>query len=522
MARPLGEVLLYQPSLVGLPTASGEPEYVRNQLTRGSCTMFSAVAAMEYVIWKRTGRVVDLSEQFTGHIGKVAYLHPYFPDIIHPWTVENQLGGSNGGEFLGPCFDGLPMVAETATMPYSDPVFSPPFGDPFWDNQFNVNWHNFVNLPTSLLNRPLYYQALGFKRVAPANDPVTIQKVFETGYPVSWDFFFAGDTTGEIWLPGEPSSGPGHSMLIVGFNNTGATEDDKFFYVKNSWGATPYAYGLTKVSYSYLRMFGLQARTINNVMETTSNYSVMGRWGYFTKSDADVLDISHIPGTAKQNWTYWGVPDQEDYRLGAIYSEDAAPPASDVWRVNGSITPQGVALYYSTSEANIPYWRLLSGSDRQGWLGKVGHDGMFMAGFSQNGSTDSGVLAAKTILPFATPGSATTVADLTGRYRIVLGRRNQGNLQIAPVVGLGVGESMVAATIEGVEYRGTVRLGSPLTLFTSGPFPIDTPMWMFTLRKVGSTTTIRFAGSQVRPGEMMFGGLVEDRHGFLLRRVADL
>ncbi len=528
-APATGEVLLYEPSLIGLPATGEVPAYVRNQNPRGTCTMFSAVAAMEYAVWKSFGRVVDLSEQFVGHVGKSTYLHAYWEDLapLGPYAVENQIASTAGGEYLGPCFDGLPMTEESFWIPYNvAPAWTPPLGDPYWLNQFNTNTFNTsrTELPHPVLNQPTYYQAIGFRNLFSGNDPAEVERVLDSGSPVSWDFRFMGDTTGEIWYP-TPDVYPaeGHSMLIIGYNNTGIDDIKKFFWVKNSWGPTPYQYGLTKVSYAYYRQYGLLARTISGAVEVPSNYPYLGRWALSTNFDQRTLDITHIPGVSKQSWTYFGRPDQVDHRLGAIYDTDGTPsPETAAARVNGAFIPKGMAFYFTPSNPNQSYWALPKPDSRRGWL-ITGAFGDFAAGFAKAGTNIQAILANKFPIGTCTDAIVADATNMPGQYYMRAGKY-AGFMQVERPTTPGPTAPMrITARFVPDDFVGTARFVNPSSLLTGGPFVVDKPMWVFELtRTTGTPFTVRLVGNKAVPGKMVFAGMSPSGSSFMARQITRL
>lgn len=530
LAPTTGVVLLHEPSLIGLPTASGEPEYIRNQLSRGSCTMMAAVAAMEYAVFKTYGEVVDLSEQFTAHVGKSNYLHAFYEDILPhgPYRLENQVAGTAGGEYLGGCFDGLPMTAESLTMPFTDPVFSPPLGDPFWDNQYNVHSYNMhvASLPVVETSRDVYYQATGFRRLAAGNSPEEMETVLDDGQPISWDFIYGGNTTGEIWDPHSgPTIGPGHAMLIIGYDNRGFDDDKKFIYVKNSWGPTPYLHGLTKVSYAYVRRFGSFARTISGAMKVQSNYPYMGLWRMTSPFADRTLAVAHLPGTSKQDWTYFGRPDQVDHRLGSVY-DSVSPPTllTPAWRINGEVGDKGVRFHYSDVDPNQPYWETVRPTSELGWLSKTRSPAgySYLAGFTRNVAGKSfATVANKLGYGSSTLGAVGDATTMPGQWSVYVGDDSSGVMTIHRSASSSSTANMKAALrLGGNDYVGIVRLMNPASILTGGPFTVADPMWVvtFTNKELG-LAPVTLVMNKAVPSRMLFAGLTPNFQGVVARQI---
>lgn len=531
-AKPATSVLLYEPSLIGLPTSSGTPEYIRNQSPRGTCTFFSAAAAMEYAIYRSLGEVVDISEMFTNHVGKGNYLHPNWPDIAAggPYKVENQLSGTNGGEWLGSCFDGLGMTKESSLLPYGMPDWAAPWGDPLWDNQWNVhnqNLHTYT-LPPGLLAAPTYYQAIGYRRL-PSPTTTAIEAELNAGRPVVWDFYASGDQSGEIWQPGTAVGG-GHSMLIVGYDNTPSSDSQRFFWCKNSWGATSLPYGLTKVSYNYLRTYGIAARVISGAKKSAVPYPYLGFWYFSTKSLTHALAVSHIPGTSLQDWIHAGKGTQKDYRIGEVFfTTGAAEPPIVACRVNGAFTTKGLSYYYSTADVNQSYWALSSSAHTQGWMVPILVAGQYpyMGGFQR---PNTGVVEAAYggKLPFgtSTTGSVGDTSTMPGTWKIHLGDLGEGTLAIAKATATGATKPM-ALTLDfptlSARYTGTATWETPTALLPGGPFAVSTPMWVFRLTRTTSPfDSITFVGNKSNPTNMVFSGLTPSARGFVMRQTARL
>lgn len=493
--------------------------------------MFAAVGALEFAVWKTTGRVVDLSEQFLAHMGKAMYLQPDWNSVSRNGVtgVESQIGGTDGGEYLGTNSDGVAVPLDPVLRYVASYPFSPALGNPYWNKQYNVNKYNFDEtvLPLSALNASVYYQGTGYKKIQDGTDPIECEKVLDTGWPMVWDMTVDGDITGPIWQP-TTSSQPlgGHAMLIVGYNNRGADDSQKFFWVKNSWGPGPHPNGLTKVSYAYYKKYGTFGHHISGVRTVASpGYNYLGRWKMTSVAINGLFDVSHIPGTSKQPWIYFNKPTQIDKRIGLMmYATSAPTDSTAMFRVNGEINNNGLSFYYSLTNRNQPYWEEPARNSTHGWM-RTFMNGRYSAGFLKVGDTITSFAACKGELPAVLESPATESTPSIGEYQLMAGKLSgKINVEVPPMTATPF-IYRLSGTIGGRSYSGTARLGNVESMLSGGPFALDKQMWVFDLTGSPSArvdenapTKVVLIGLKTALTKSMFSGLTSGKDGFILWR----
>lgn len=380
------DAAIIQPASIDL-----RPEQTRlkAQGSRSTCITFAAMAAME-AAYKRAGYGdLNLSEEFTNHIGKMTWLHlnwdaprdrdmngivddTNFDGIPDEDALENKsadyaesqvsaFGGGGGMSYIEQLANGMAVPLEEV-MPYtSNPVDLTPFcatcddyRDVYWDSQRNVNDYNLDSsrLTLEMLAADEYYSVQSFSMIT-ANDPVAIEAALVQHREVVWDFSLAGDFSGELWVPSDADSVGGHSMLIVGYDRT--DPDNPFFIVKNSWGTSGAdASGWTRISYDYLRAYGHTAGYIEaiNPPRTWPELAFIGKWDFSFDGHQGELHIYHLPGLMQPIFDKTTSPDDltaiVDRRIGTYYDQ-----AGNAFRVNGNIHGREITFYIDSDNPNL-------------------------------------------------------------------------------------------------------------------------------------------------------------------------
>jgi hypothetical protein len=160
---------------------------------------------------------------------------------------------------------------------------------------------------------------------------------------------------------GSDPVGP-HAMLIVGYDRRDSA--NPFFIVKNSWGTTHRtagADGWTRISYNYVRAYGLTAGYILEAAQPApkSEYAFLGKWDLSYDGWKGELHIYHIPGMAQMFLDDAGVA-VEDKRLGVFYATQS-DGSSKPYRVNGSIVGNHLTFYFDTADDTNTRWDILKG-----------------------------------------------------------------------------------------------------------------------------------------------------------------
>ena len=285
-------------------------------------------------------------------------------------------------------------------MPYV-PAYVPgldhpdyPWFDPYWQvqknaNDFNLNPANFTRFDSPDARKAdRYFSVRSMETIcgwdgAPACSALTaedFEEVFNEGTEITIVFAVAGDRSGPIWRY-DPAlvEGPGHAMLVVGFDKTDL--ENPYFIVKNSWGPTAGGVGgdcgedgYTCIAYDYLAYIYSAAHIVEvNPPRDWDHISFVGRWDLSFDGHHGTLDITHMPGTQDgvfENWPYERFP---DHRVGTFHDADG-----NAFRVNGMIEGNRLEFYIDGATPNLR-WDQLSGRHFTYYL--FADDGDTMAGF---------------------------------------------------------------------------------------------------------------------------------------------
>ena len=413
---------------------------LKNQGTRTTCIAFSATAALE-ARYKRAGYGnLDLSEEFVNYVGKLMWLHPYWADINSADETENQLAATGGGGGVGHAHNlvhWMKIPAESA-MPYrnTDYPYSPTWSDPYWSSQRNINAWNLDpnNFPHSARNASLYHYASGLVDLGltGARSTTVIENALRAGYEVIWDHQIDEGTGTPIWHPAGAIR-DAHSMLIVGYDRTSANPANHYFIVKNSWGPTSNANGMTHVGYDYVAARGINACYLTGAA-TPGPWNALrflGRRNMSFDGFRGTLDISHIPGASQETWSSaYGVT-TTDRRLGLFYDT-----AGNVYRVNGQIVGDVVQFWMKPANANMPWdeqretptlgrmfsYRLLDSADQKDDLAGYHWDNAgstptpAYGGYAKRATTVNGTNGFE--LPVFDNAQSWTPAQWLGRWRL--------------------------------------------------------------------------------------------------------
>jgi len=348
---------------------------IRNQGAQHTCIVFSAIAALEAAYLHAGYGQLDLSEAMLNHFGKMMWLEPNWATTIAKGEDgrESQVGafgGGSGAQYLQELASGLRTTVETA-MPYHPsgfnhnefPALANSWDSTFWTQRraddFNLDPRA---LPRAALTQPFYYSVRQFRTIS-GNEPDAIESALAGGHEVVWDFRVSGKLSprgAAIWQPCNESSRcdskGAHAMLIIGYDRTDPDPAKHAFLVKNSWGRTAWPDGYTRVSYAYLRAYGLRGAFITEIEPPRPwpELAFIGRWSLKVGDLDGTLDIYHVPGVSQ--WLiqqYHGVG--PDRRVGVFYDSAGKP-----FRVNGYIFPDRLEIYIDPREPNA-HWDRIGG-----------------------------------------------------------------------------------------------------------------------------------------------------------------
>ncbi|MBV9987655.1 MAG: C1 family peptidase [Chitinophagaceae bacterium] len=357
-------------------TAQQPPAYVnlipqqtplRNQGGRTTCITFASLAALE-AAYKRAGYGdIDLSEQFLNYLGKTFWLDPKWNDILARGEdgKEAQVGAYGGGQavsYIRGLASGL-KVPEEAAMPYVSreynandfPALSHNWDDPYWLKQKRMSDFNLDTrfLPNAALIADKYYSIKSYQELN-GNDVNALERVLASGKELAWDIDGAFPNT-PVWDVCSNCQTGAHAMLIVGYDRRDPDPKKHVFIIKNTWGATRFPDGYTRVTYDYVKKYGLRAAYITEVNPPGRWYELgfVGRWFMDFDGHKGILDIYHLPHVSEYVFRNEGV-NTADMRVGSFYENGKA------FKVNGVIEGQSIRFYIDPDNPNMR-WDILKG-----------------------------------------------------------------------------------------------------------------------------------------------------------------
>ena len=322
---------------VARPTTKDLRQYqteYKSQGSRYSCIIFSPTAAIE-AAYKRGGYGdLDLSEEFFNWQAKQMSL----PFALQPNADMNEgqpgvYAGGQGRDSLLTANDGLriPLESDMAykTTEYTeadDPLLANKWDSAVWRIQRNVSDINLGRLfPNSARNASTFYGVYADKMLS--TSVAEIESLLASNREVVINI-----------------NSPAHSVLIVGYNRTNPAAP--FFYIKDSGGLWSQD---QQVPYSNVTSRTIATGGFVQSLRTPGPWTEMGlvgRWNLSFDGWHGVLDITRVPGV--MNW-YTGA----EARLGNFYDS-----TGKAFRVNGSITGNGISFYIDGADPNLPYNKL--------------------------------------------------------------------------------------------------------------------------------------------------------------------
>jgi hypothetical protein len=215
---------------------------VRNQRSRGTCVSFTLSALNEY-IWRRRGRVRDLSEQ---HLYYEIKLIDGIPNGCGTYQVEAVKALRDRGqcrETIWP-YDPNPPCNNHGTLP------------PAARTNGRIYRLNTIQVPARDVS--------AYKRHMARQRPVTLS------IPVYDSWYQSAETrrSGRITMRiGNEQASGGHAVMLVGYQDSAASPGGGYFLVRNSWGTTswgyqcPYGAGYGTIPYQYITNDAWEAYT---------------------------------------------------------------------------------------------------------------------------------------------------------------------------------------------------------------------------------------------------------------------
>jgi len=226
---------------------------IRDQMDRGTCTAFAAMAGLEaFLNCNKLGNL-NLSENHTYHI--------FMQKVSSTCKADPGIATYQGAAYLTGtkvCTEAQFPYTNMAGVPASDASHVPAICTKNAKYGFTSTQ---VILGTNF-GGPAYLNA---------NNPAYLESLLNTGHDIVYGLYVAGndwsDGTAETGVVdvqtvnGKPASPyGGHAMLIVGYNHLMG-----YFIFKNSWNTTHGHAGYFYISYDYIQQYGKYGYFIKGV-----------------------------------------------------------------------------------------------------------------------------------------------------------------------------------------------------------------------------------------------------------------
>ena len=221
-----------------------EMSTVKNQGSRNTCSCFAATALMEYLILKKTGKEIDLSEAYNYWLGKSKAL-----DSDYTRKVYKDMDGLAG------------YLAVRAYMFGSMQESEWPYESKNWLTTGNPACEYIDGKPTTVCFTglpPKNAKTLPYKIAPIFIKPEDISKfILKEKKPVVYNLLWINKAvdhkTGTMRMPTEEEikTGAGHVVLLVGYNSK-----TKQFIFRNSWGPNWGDHGYGTIPEQYILKYG--------------------------------------------------------------------------------------------------------------------------------------------------------------------------------------------------------------------------------------------------------------------------
>ncbi|MDB5044025.1 MAG: peptidase papain [Deinococcus sp.] len=354
----------------------------RDQNPRGTCIVFSNVAALEAAYKRLYGVALDLSEQYLNAVRRTMELPAPSVAAVSPLPRAENLpaswgsGGSYDTQINYMRLAGIPREEDAPYVASADYENTTQAGD---QPQTPTDWTLYRNgtvtqralddfnlssvrpqeyrvpgpltlttLPVAALERATF-RATAVTRASAAERRTLdwFRRQLAAGREVVFDF--AGG-----WRDPMPDNGVwdppatdreleyGHSMLMVGYDDA-----RQAFLIKNSWGeSAPSLFSYAFVTRGLVQEAHVFTAVADPAAGTPTAPLFLGRWSLHSEAGTGRLDIYHFP----ELYAPSELEGTSDKRLGT-YFPLSGPPL----RVNGAFTGDALDFNFDAATPNLPY-----------------------------------------------------------------------------------------------------------------------------------------------------------------------
>jgi len=314
----------------------GDPSAI-GQGGRGTCWAFAGVAALEAAYKRKYGIELDLSEQYTFHMGKVMELQARTPEN------NTSLVGFQGSsdivhhlsrfaipeERFAPYLTNTQMTQLQAKLGVGDIVNNP--------TQTGYDTFEFSeeHIPTAARWNAKYW-VTDYDRVANPSNTGDLEQILLQNHEIVANFNLRRNVIDALnWDYNPAASVESHVLLIIGYDR-----DLQVFLAKNSWGEKDFV----RLSYNLVSNCITDAYYIKDVADP--NWPAQKKARYLgIRTFEEVYSNSSIKGTLViRRFTDLRADDPNaQTKLGTLYTNNGA------FDVNGYFTDDGDGIVFSVN-----------------------------------------------------------------------------------------------------------------------------------------------------------------------------
>lgn len=333
-AVALGKVTIPVPKpapVTGVFTLAQYQTPFENQGDRGTCWAFAGVAALEAAYNRKFGTVVDMSEEYTFHMGKAFALSVDSNGFALPVENNTSATGFQGSADIAeklsenaiPGADTAPYLSQESLLGILTTLGYPAADISSLRTQEDFDALEFCEQHIGLIARVnARYRGTGWLSLGGSPSVSALENTLLSNHEVICDVTHLTPPNG------------GHVLLLIGFDR-----NRKVFFAKNSWG---------------------EGKFIEIAYSNDPNWTIDS--GYYI---VDVVDPTFVQNQACWLGNWWVTLGNDTGRLLIRRAEDFQNPGkltklgtfydgAGKHDVNGSFSNNGANLHFSVGPANTP------------------------------------------------------------------------------------------------------------------------------------------------------------------------